>query len=61
MSISAEFHQFLIAELGKSGPKKFNSMTPEWKAHYRRMYSLSKIRWSRPVSLSDSILELRHA
>ena len=35
-------------------------MTPEWQDHYRRMCGLSKIRWARPVSLSESILESRH-
>ena len=59
-AISADLRDFLISELGRSGPKKYNNMPPEWQAHYKRMYELSKIRWSRPVSLSASVLALRY-
>jgi len=50
-----------LDELGKNALKQYEEMSPDWKEHYRRMYDLSKIRWSRPASLSESILELRHA
>ncbi|MFH1618470.1 MAG: hypothetical protein ABIG11_01040 [bacterium] len=60
MTLNKGFQKFLVSELGKNGVAKFKTMTPEWQAHYRRMYGLSKIRWARPVSLSESILELRY-